>query len=100
MAWILSIIIATLPITDVFHSYIPDRVLLTDNPFVDQPVVSLEEGRTFLLKTLVYYSLPEGTTLQQLAQEIESTKTWNELANIYNNLPEQSKHLRVAARYG
>jgi len=100
MTWILSSIIAALPVTDVFHSYVPDRVLLQDNPFVDRPVASLEDGQTYLLKSLVYYPLPEGMNLQQLTENIQNARTWNALANIYENLPEQSKQLRVEARYG
>ena len=98
--WTLSSTVAVLPVTDVFHSYIPDLALLPDNPFVDQPVVSLEEGRTFLLQSLIYYPLPNHTKASILVEEINDAYTWNALAKIYNRLPEQKMQLRVAERFG
>ena len=101
LSWVFSCVIASLPVTDVFHSYIPDKALLPNIPFANQPIFSLGSGRQYLRESLVYYPPPGGdVSLPEILRQIESAKTWNTLAGIYNMLPEQKKQMNVIARFG
>lgn len=92
--------VAFIPLTDWFHSYVPDQVLLPDNLFVEQPVVSLEVAKAFLYQSLVYFVLPDGVDLQGLVGQISNANTWDQLATVYERLPQQKEQLQIAVRYG
>ena len=98
--WILSSIVAVLPVTDAFRSRVPDTVLLVENPFLEEHIFNLTAGRKFLLQSLVLYPSQDSEMLLGLAEQIQNSQSWNSLLEIYQNLPEQSLQLEIAERYG
>ena len=98
--WILSSIIAAVPVSDVFRSHVPDTVLLMDNPFLEQSVLNLTTGKQYLLQLLVFYPSQDSELLHSLAEQAQNSQTWDSLLRIYETFPEQHNELQIAARYG
>ena len=98
--WALSSVVAALPLTNAFQSLIPDEVLLSNNPFLDEPKVNLTTGKNFLIRSLVFYPSQDSQMLRELADQIQNSQTWDSLLQIYKSLPEERQELQIAARYG
>ena len=100
LTWILTSIVAALPVTDAFRSKVPDTVLLLENPFLDEHIFDLKSGKRFLLQSLVLYPSQDSTMLLELANQIQNSETWDSLLEIYKSFPEERLQLQIAERYG
>ena len=98
--WILSAIVANLPLTEAFRSQVPDHALVPNNPFLEKSVVGLDVGRKYLMQSLIYYPFPKKNDLLKTVERINNTKTWDELASICNTLPNQKVQLKIIAKFG
>ncbi|XP_076814785.1 uncharacterized protein LOC143460965 isoform X1 [Clavelina lepadiformis] len=99
--WTLSTIVAVLPLTHAYRSQVPNVAWIPRNRFTQHAIVPLEAGKTYLYRSLVYFSPDENeNTTALFAERIRSVTTWDELLEIRGQIFRTDNDLEVVASFG
>ncbi|XP_039247954.2 uncharacterized protein LOC120325854 isoform X1 [Styela clava] len=78
MIWILSIIIALLPLTSFLSEIFVAHATFSYNPFLRNVGVSLDGAKTLFKRTLVF-DLKNNVSLEENIYDVINTSTWHDL---------------------